>query len=92
MLNKEDLIKRLRADPTYREALKMASNDDERRRIIATAEGFISGFVDSLLPGFSQISANSSLQEQLRQAIKLGARVVKEGDGKPSADPEVKDD
>ncbi len=88
MLDKKILIQRLRTDPMYKEALRMAPNDMERRRIIATAESFISNFVDSLVPGIGQISASRNLQEQLQQALKHGAHVVKESDGKPVDEPD----
>jgi hypothetical protein len=83
MLSKEELIKRLRRDPMYREALKMAPTDAERRRIIATCEGFISNFVDSLVPGIGKINASPNLTAQLQEALKHGAHVIKESDGKP---------
>lgn len=80
---KEELIKRLRADPTYRQALKMARNDAERRRIIATAEGFLSTFVDSLTPVAGRIAQDPVFASQLQQALKHGSQVIRESDGRP---------
>lgn len=79
---KEELIKRLRADPLYRDALKMAQTDAERRRIIATTEGFLASFVESMSPIASQIGQDPQMAAQLQDAIMTGV-VVKENDGKP---------
>lgn len=84
-LNKNELIKRLRAHPMYRDALKMAQTDAERRRIIATCEGFLSQFVDTLTPVAAKIRQDPKVAEQLREAIRTG-QVVKESDGKPVKD------
>ena len=81
-LSKEELIKRLRAHPMYRDALKMAQTDAERRRIIATCEGFLSQFVDTLTPVAVQLKQDPKVAEQLREAVRTG-QVVKESDGKP---------
>lgn len=81
MLSKEDLIKKLRADPMYREALRMARNDAERRRIIATAEGFLATFVESLSPVINRAQNDPKFATQLQEAIKSGAPVVRESDG-----------
>lgn len=96
MFTKEELIKRLRADPMYRDALKMAQTDAERRRIIATAEGFLSSFVETMAPIAAQIKQDPGLAAQLLEAVRTGA-VIKENDGKPvvsepEGTPEKKDD
>lgn len=81
MLSKDDLIKKLRANPMYREALRMARNDDERRRIIATTEGFLSSFVDSFSPIVNRAGNDPAFASQLQEAMKSGAKVVRESDG-----------
>jgi len=82
MLTKEELIKRLRNDPMYVAALKMARTDEERRKIIATTEGFLSNIVDSLSPAFRQISNDKNLASHLRKVLNPNELVVKESDGK----------
>lgn len=96
MFTKEELIRRLRTDPMYRDALKMARTDAERRRIIATAEGFLSSFVETMIPVAAKIKQDPDLAAQLQEAVRTG-EVVKESDGKPVADkseglPEPKKD
>jgi hypothetical protein len=50
MFNKDDLLKSLQNDPMYREALAMAKTDEEKTKIIASAEGFLTSFFESLIP------------------------------------------
>lgn len=85
MLSKEDLIKKLRANPLYRDALKMARNDAERRRIIAVTEGFLTEFVTNINPVFGHAQTNPKFATKLQEALKSGAQVVKESDGTPIA-------
>lgn len=49
-MKKEDVIQKLRADPTYR--LAMASVKDEAAKLLisTTAEAFVSSFFDALVP------------------------------------------
>ncbi len=77
MLTKQDLIKRLRNDPMYRDALKLAKTDEERRRIMATAEGFLSGFIDSLLPLANKIAQDPEFASQLQDSVRRGIEVIK---------------
>lgn len=87
MQTKKDLINRLRNDPMYRDALKMAPTDEDRRRIIATTEGFLASFVDGLTPIASELQRNPSLASELQEAMKKGTRVIKESDGMPIEEP-----
>lgn len=73
---------RLRSDPLYRHALKMAKNDAERRRIIATTEAVAEQFVDVLSKIGTQITNDPSQSSALQEALKRGAAVVNERDGK----------
>ncbi len=88
MLTKKSLIDRLKKDPMYRDALKMAPSDAERRRIIATAEGFLTQFVDGLTPVAGKLQQDPALASQLLEALKSGAPVIKESDGMPIVEPE----
>ncbi len=72
----------------YREALRMATSDVERRRIIAAAEGFLSGFMDSLVPVADVLQRDPSLGTKLQEAMKSGTQVIKESDGRPIDDVE----
>lgn len=88
MLTKKALIKRLQNDPMYREALKMATTDIERRRIIATAEGFLSEFMDNLTPIVGKLQQDPSLGAKLQEVMKSGTQVIKESDGRHIDEPE----
>jgi hypothetical protein len=79
---KEELIKRLRNDPMYVTALKMARTDEERKKIIATTEGFLANFIDSLSPVFKQVSNDKNLTSHLQKVLNHNEQVVKESDGK----------
>lgn len=79
---KEELIKRLRSDPMYVTALKMARTDEERKKIIATTEGFLANFIDSLSPVFKQVSNDKNLTSHLQKVLNHNEQVVKESDGK----------
>ncbi len=81
MLSKDDLIKKLRAHPLYRNALKMARTDAERRRIIATAEGFLTEFVTNVTPVMNRAQADPAFASQLHEALKSGPTIVRESDG-----------
>ena len=81
MLSKKELIKRLRNDPMYRAALKMASSDADRRRIIATTEGFLSSFMDSLAPMATKVSQDPAYADKLREALRTPGRLISESDG-----------
>jgi len=65
----------------YRDALKLAPSDDDRRRIIATVEGFLAGFVDAMAPVVNNINNVSSVD--LQEALNASATVVRESDGRP---------
>lgn len=50
MFNKDDLIKSLQNDSMYRDALAMAKTDEEKAKIIASAEGFLISFFELINP------------------------------------------
>jgi hypothetical protein len=66
----------------YVAALKMARNDEERKKIIATAEGFLSSVIDSLSPIYKQVSNDKNLATHLQKVLNTNMKVVKESDGK----------
>jgi hypothetical protein len=82
MFDRDELIKRLKADPTYRQALKIAGSDAERRKIIATTEGFLTTFFESLSPVIKMAQQDPTLANEIKEAINNG-KVVRESDGKP---------
>ena len=61
----------------YRDALKLAKTDEERRRIMSTAEGFLSGFIDSLVPLANKIAQDPEFALQLQDSIRRGTEVIK---------------
>jgi len=90
MLSKKELIKRLRNDPMYLEALKMAQTDEERRRIIALTEGFLSSFVDSMTPLAAKAASDPAYAEKLREALRTPGRLINESDGNVVDDQKAK--
>lgn len=90
MLTKEQLLDRLRNDPMYRSALKMAKTDGERKKIIATAEGFLSTFFEAMSPIARGISSDPKQSSELLEAVKSGGRLVRESDGKDIVPDEPK--
>lgn len=91
MLTKEQLLKRLRDDPMYLSALKMAKTDSDRRRIIATAEGFLGSFFDAMSPITGRIANDPKMSADLKEAVNSGKRVVRESDGKPVDDSDKRE-
>lgn len=85
MMSRDDFIKRLRNDPLYRRALKLAPTDAERRRIIGTTEAVATQFFEALGPLGHHVRLDPSFGEKLQEALKRGAAVVKERDGTPVA-------
>lgn len=81
MMSREEFIKRLRNDPLYRRALKLAQTDAERRRIIGTTEAVAAQFFEALGPLGTHLRQDQSFAEKLQEALKRGAAVVKERDG-----------
>lgn len=92
MITKEELLKRLRNDPTYRDALKMAKTGEERQRVIAVAEGFLSQFFDSVSPIASHIKQDPAATTQLVEALNGNAPLIRESDGAPIEEPEKEDE
>lgn len=75
-MNKEDILKALRADPLYQSALKAAKTDEERRRVIATTEGFVGQFADVLVPLIQRAEADPAFRTQLQRSLVTGEEVV----------------
>lgn len=71
-----DFIKALRDDPMYREALKSAKTDEERRRVIAVTEAFVSQFASVLEPLINKVQSDPKFAEQLRQSLKGEDEIV----------------
>ena len=82
MFTKEALIKRLRNDRMFRDAMKMARNDAERYKIAATAEAFISTFIDVMSPIAAGVRSDPVLASKLMEGIKNNVTLVRESDGK----------
>jgi len=78
MITREEMIKRLRKDPMYLAALKMAKTDEERRKIISTTESFLGNIIDSFVPAFKQISTDKTLVAKLQEAINAREPVITE--------------
>ena len=83
MKTKDDFIKALRSDPQYLRALKMAKNAEERKKIIATVEGFVNNFTAVLIPVFEKVESDPKFASELRLALKNGGRVINEEDKQP---------
>lgn len=60
MSTKDELLKRLRSDPIYKDALSFASSPAERSKIQATTEGVIVSIASSLDILRSAIEAHMS--------------------------------
>jgi hypothetical protein len=73
MFNKDDLLKSLQNDPLYREALAMAKTDEEKTKIIASAEGFLISFFESLNP-----IAENIKPEDFIEALSEDENLIKE--------------
>jgi len=71
-----DFLKKLRDDPMYREALKSAKTDEERRRVIAVTEAFVSQFASVLEPLIDKVQSDPKFAEQLRQSLKGEDEIV----------------
>jgi hypothetical protein len=81
MKTKEDFIKRLRGDRMYNLALKMASSDEERRRVIAITEGFVNKFASILAPMIAEVEKNPAYAEKIREAIKGETGLISQASG-----------
>jgi len=86
MITKETLIKRLRNNQMYRDALKMAKTDVERRKIIATTENFLSNLVEKLSPVFEKASNDPKFAEKLQEAINSSTNVITDDDNDQASD------
>lgn len=85
MMSQKEFIARLRADPLYKRALKLAQTDADRKRIIGTTEAVARQFFEALGPIGAHLKQDQSFGEKLQEALKRGAEVVRERDGNPVA-------
>jgi hypothetical protein len=76
MKSREDVLKRLRADPMYRRALEKAKDEKERKAIIAFTEDFVTSFADVLLPLAQQAQKDPVLRERLARSLVEGREVL----------------
>ena len=76
MKSREDFLKKLRSDPLYQNALKAAKTPEEKKRIIATTEAFVSQFADVLAPLIQRAETDPLFREQMQRSIAEGDAVV----------------
>lgn len=84
MRTREDFLKRLRSSPLYQSALKTAKTPEERKRVIALTEQFVSQFADVLGPMIAKAEDDPAYREQLRRSVAAGEDVVTSEDKIPS--------
>lgn len=64
-----DLIKKLRSDSIYKEALKAVKDVDDRKKIIFIVESFLSDFENSLKPLQSAIEHDPIVREEMQSLL-----------------------
>ena len=71
-MNKKECIKMLREEPEFNDVLQMSKDEDERRRIKAYAEDFVSKFYDKLITPIQESSKGDpeAFKRDLMQAIR----------------------
>jgi hypothetical protein len=69
MKTREDFIKRLREDPSYREALGRARNAEERKAISRLVEEFVGNFAEVLAPAIAQAESDPDFAAKLGRAL-----------------------
>ncbi len=58
--SQRELIEKLRSDPMYKKSLGMAENDEQRKKIEAIVEGFVSRFASAVIPVLAAQEAKRS--------------------------------
>lgn len=76
MSDEHDMLKLLRADPTFRRALSLAKTDEERRAIIALTENLVGGFQEVLSPLIKRSRRDPLFAERLGRALLTGEDVL----------------
>jgi hypothetical protein len=71
-----DLIKRLRADPMYKEALGKARSAVERKAIAELVEGLVGPIGDVLGPAIERAKQDPEFAKQLGKALSEGKDVL----------------
>lgn len=80
MNTKDDFLKLLRDDPMYRNALKMAKTDAERKQVIAATEEFVERFASVLVPAIQRAKSDPNYVNQLRLALQMNEHVVNDSE------------
>jgi hypothetical protein len=75
-MGNNDLIKRLRADPMYKEALGKARSPAERKAIAELVEGLVGRVGDILTPVIDRVKHDPEFAEQLGKALDEGKDVL----------------
>lgn len=69
MKSREDLVKRLKEDPRYREALGRARNPAERKAIASLVESLVGEAGAILGPIAERVESDPEFREQLAKAL-----------------------
>lgn len=81
MFNKDEILKKMRNDPLFRKALKIAPTEEDRKRVIAASESMITIFMEAFSPVANKITNDPNFIHELRRSIVEDTQIVKESDG-----------
>lgn len=77
----DEVIKRLRNDPTYKRALALAQDVTERRRVIGITEGVVAQLCNALVPLAGAIQQDPDAIARFQRELNATGVVVNERDG-----------
>lgn len=85
-MTQQELLKLLRSNTLYRQALGSARNDAERAQLAAAAESYVTSVGEVLLPLIVRAKSDPDFAKQLSEALKGSSSVLKGSEPETGSD------